>query len=258
MKLSVIIPAYNNLPGVLVALNSLRALAADNSQIEYIVADDASPDVQYAALVPKEIATVYRNPANVGFGANCNLGAARATGDVLFFVNQDVQAVPEFSRGWDAALLAAFDDPAVGIVGARLLFPDGRVQSAGGLFDGACQPFHPCLGWSQVNHPDVATGREMPWVTGAAMAVRKWVWQTLGGFDLEYRHGYWEDVDLCCRAREKHIKVLYEPNITLIHSVGSTGGNPMFMKNATVFYRRWVETKRIKPNVPTIYEHFWA
>lgn len=258
MKLSVIIPAYDNLAGVLTALNSLRALATDNSCIEYLVQDDASPNVYYPAVVPPEIASVQRNDVNVGFGANCNLAARRADGDVLFFVNQDVYAVPEWSRGWDNALLAAFDEPRVGIVGARLLFPDGRVQSAGGRFDGALQPYHPCLGWTQPRHPEVATAREMPWVTGAAMAVRRWVWETLGGFDSAYERGYWEDVDLCCRARERRIVVWYEPSVTLIHSVGSSGGNPMFMRNAQVFYQRWVATGRLRADVPLIMEHFWV
>lgn len=258
MKISVIIPAYNDLPGVLTCLNSLRALASDNSGIEYLVQDDASPDVEYKALIPHEIATVQRNEANCGFAQNCNNGAARARGDVLLFVNQDVYGVPQFSQGWDIPLREAFDDPRVGIVGARLLFPDGRVQSAGGRFDAARQPFHPCLGWSQVNHPDVSTARDMPWVTGAAIAVRRWVWETLGGFDPVYVRGYFEDVDLCCKAWDAGIRVRYEPAITFIHSVGSTGGNPMFMKNAQTFKARWVDTRKVMPDVPVVMERWWA
>ena len=261
MKISVIIPAYNNLPGVLTALNSLRALASDNSQIEYLVQDDASPDVEYAALIPHEIASVQRNPSNVGFAQNCNLAAGRATGDILLFVNQDVYGVPEHSQGWDVPLRACFEDEdhlRVGIVGARLLFPDGRVQSAGGQFDAACQPYHPCLGWSQINHPAVDTARDMPWVTGAVMSVRRWCWDALGGFDTVYQGGYFEDVDLCCKAREKHIRVFYEPAVTFIHSVGSTGGNPRFMTNAATFKQRWVDTKKVNSDVPVIMERFWV
>jgi len=258
MRISVIIPAYDNLPGVLTALNSLRALADDNSRIEYLVQDDASPNVNYMALVPHEIASVQRNESNVGFAQNCNAAAARATGDILFFVNQDVWAIDTHSRGWDTALREAFEDVRVGIVGARLLFPDGRVQSAGGRFDGALQPYHPCLGWEHINHPDVATARDMPWVTGAAIAVRRWVWDTLGGFDTAYVRGYFEDVDLCCRAREAQIRVLYDPAVTLIHGVGSTGGNPQFMANAKTFFDRWVKPRKLRADVPTIQVNFWA
>lgn len=257
-RISVIIPAYNNLAGVLMALNSLRALATDNTRVEYLVQDDASPEVDYRALIPHEIASVQRNEHNVGFGANCNIAARRSSGDILFFVNQDVYGVPEWSQGWDVVLRGAFEAPQIGVVGPRLLFPGGSVQSAGGKFDAAMQPYHPCLGWTQAHHPEVGTAREMPWVTGAAFAVRRWVWETLGGFDEVYEHGYFEDVDFCCRAREHRIVIWYEPGITLIHRVGDTGGNPMFAHNAEIFYRRWVATGRLRADVPVIMVHYWA
>jgi GT2 family glycosyltransferase len=256
MRLSVIIPAYNNLPAVLTCLNSLQALASEPH--EYLVQDDASPEVQYQALIPPQLAQVARNATNVGFAQNCNLAAQRATGEVLLFVNQDVYAHPDFSQRWDKALLAPFDDPKVGIVGARLLFPDGRVQSAGGRFDAAGHPFHPCLGWKGINHPEVSTARDMPWVTGAALAVRRWVWDTLGGFDPAYVGGYFEDVDLCCRARIRGLVVRYQPSFTLIHSVGSSGGNPQFMVNAEIFKERWVDTMKVTPDVSVLIERWWA
>lgn len=259
MKISVIIPAFDNLPAVLTALNSLRALAADLSQCEFLVQDDASPNVFYPALLPPEIASVERNPENLGFAGNCNMAARRATGDILAFINQDVWAAPKVSRGWDAALRAAFErDPQVGVVGARLLFPDGRVQSAGGGIDGAGHPYHPCLGWSDVNHPEVATSRECQWVTGAALAVRRDVWQAVGGFDTAYIGGYFEDASLCFEVRERGWKVWYEPAVTLVHSVGSTGGNPRFTQNAMRFKARWVDTKKAKPEVPMVMVRFWA
>jgi len=258
-KISVIIPAYNDLPGVLTTLNSLRALAADNTQVEYLVQDDASPNVLYPALVPAEIASTQRNENNVGFGQNCNTAAKRASGEILFFVNQDVYGAPEFSAGWDAKLYGVFEqDRRIGVVGVRLLFPDGKVQHAGGRFDGALQPFHPCLGWTEVNHPDVMTERDMPWVTGAAFAVRRDVWAGLEGFDPVYVGGYFEDVDFCCRARDEGYRVRYTPAVTLIHSVGGSGGNPHFMKNAQAFHKRWVLPKRVRSDVPVVMEHFWA
>lgn len=259
MKISVIIPAFDNLPAVLTCLNSLRALAADPANIEWLVQDDASPNVLLPALIPPEVASVERNESNLGFAPNCNRAAKRATGDVLFFVNQDVYGVPQVSRGWDAALRAAFEgDPQIGVVGARLLFPNGTVQSAGGGIDGACQPYHPCLGWGDVNHPQVATSRECQWVTGAAIAVRRETWQAVVGFDPAYERGYFEDVDLCFKAREKGWAVVYEPAVTLIHSVGSTGGNPLFMRNATLWKQRWADTRKAKAEVPTIMVRFWA
>jgi len=255
VKLSVIIPNYNDLQGVLTALNSLLALASGTIDIEWLVQDDASPDYNALGVIPPALASVARNNENVGFAMNCNFGASRATGDVLFFLNQDCFGVPEWSRGWDKALVAAFDDEAVGIVGARLLFPDGKIQSVGGLFDAKRQPFHRCLGWSNPLHPQANTPEYVSWVTGAAMAVRRSVWEQLRGFDPVYGRGYWEDVDFAVRAQLIGHKVWYEPRCTLIHTVGSTGGNPDFMKNAQTFREKWESF--IEPDVAAIMERFW-
>ena len=193
MTLSVIIPAYNALDKVLRCLNSLQAGAHENNK--YIVQDDASPNVLFPACVPLCAAITYRNEYNRGFPGNCNEGAKHAQADVLFFVNQDVYAVPQFSRGWDTALLNVFDDPQVGVVGARLLFPNGTIQSVGGLFDGKGHPFHRCLGYSNLAYPGVALPKEVRWTTGAAFAVRRSLWEQIGGFDTAYGRGYFEDVD---------------------------------------------------------------
>lgn len=258
--LSIIIPAYNDLPAVLTCVNSLRGLSANASAHQWLVQDDCSPAVFLPALIPPEAASTERNPENLGFGPNCNKAAQRAQGDILFLVNQDIYAVPGLSEGWDTALLAAFDaDPQVGIVGARLLFPDGRVQSAGGLWDAACQAYHPYLGWQNINYPGVATPTERSWVTGAALAIRREAWDRVGGFDPGYLRGYWEDADLCCQVREAGFKIWYEPRVTLIHTVGSTGGNAeYFGKNAQRFKSKWVDTRKIHPDVPTIQVRYWA
>lgn len=261
--ISVIIPAYDHLDGVLRCLNSLRALAANpnGAPHTYYVQDDASPNTFYPGLIPDEIASLERNETNLGFAANCNKAAQRAiekaTGDILLFVNQDVQAVYGWSDGWDAALLAAFADPRVGIVGARLLFPTGAIQSVGGVFDQLGQPAHRCLGWANPHYPACATAREVEWVTGAALAVRRAVFQALGGFDEGYVKGYFEDVDLCLRARLAGWNVWIEPRCTLIHSVGSTGGSPYFAQNARRFKQRWVDSGIVKPGTTPARQRFW-
>jgi GT2 family glycosyltransferase len=256
VDLSIVIPAYNDLPGVLTCLNSLRAYAVHPN--EYLVQDDASPDLLFPAVIPPEIASVQRNDQNVGFGINCNTGALRAHGDVLFFCNQDVYAPDNaaWSAGWDAHLLAAFEDPTVGIVGPRLLFPDGRIQSAGAQFDAKCQPVHRCLGYSNPHHEEVSTPREVSWTTGAALAIRRDLFMELGGFDAAYR-AYFEDTDLCLRARAAGYKIMYWPKCTLIHRVGSTGGSPHFQASARTFFERWVKTDQVKADLHLVTERFW-
>lgn len=255
MKLSVVIPAFNGLDLVLRCLNSLQALAS--GPCEYLVQDDESPSVFYPGLIPPQMASVERNAANLGFAGNVNAGVARATGDVLFIVNQDVQAVYGWSEHWNEALLAPFEDAAMGMVGARLLHTNGAIQSAGGVIDANCQPWHRYLNYSNPHAPEVSTPGEVSWVTGAAMAIRADLFRQLGGFDTAYVNGYWEDVDLSMKVRQAGYRIWYEPRCTLVHAVGSTGGNPNFLKNALLWKSRWVDTGFVKPEVSYVHVRYW-
>ncbi len=262
-SISCIIPAYNHLAEVLACLTSLQAFASKTVPIEFIVADDCSNEVFLPAVIPHCAAKVIRRPENGGFAANANTGASFATGDILFFVNQDVLAVgldadgQPLSQDWDIALVNAFNDPLVGIVGAKLLFPDGRVQNAGGLYDSRCQPFHIGLGYSNHRYWEVNTPREVSWTTAAAIAIRSEVFKQLGGFDEAYERGYFEDVEIAVKARLAGFKVWYEPRCAFVHTVGTSGGSPTFAKNAVLFRERWVDTKIVKPDVEVVKERFW-
>lgn len=257
MKLSIIMPVYQDLVAAHMCLNSLQMFDSTNDN-QYIIQDDTSPNFHGMAVFSQLICEPQRNETNLGFAGNCNAGAARATGDVLFFVNQDVYAVPHWAYGWDYQLLRVFNEqPDVQIVGLRLLFPDGRIQSAGGWYDGKGQPYHRCLGYSNPHAPEVSTPREMSWVTGAALAIRRSTFEKVGGFDTAYERGYFEDVDLCEKVKTLGGKVWYEPRATLIHRVGTTGGNPNFLKNARLFHSRWVANHRVKPDTSAVMENFW-
>lgn len=254
--LSVIIPAYEHLAEILKCINTLALTMTGDCEL--IVQDDCSPSVNLCDSLLPTGAQVARNAVNVGFAANANAGARRANGDLLFFVNQDTYATLERSKGWDAALIKAFDNPEIGIVGARLLFPDNRIQSAGGLFDGRFAPFHRCLGYSDPDYHEVSTPCEVSWVTGAALAIRRTLFEGVGGFDEAYQRGYFEDVDLCMKARERGFKVWYEPTCTLYHRVGTTGGNPEnFSRNAQLFKRRWVDSGKIAADTNVVAVRYW-
>lgn len=258
MNLAVVIPAYEKVSDVLVCLNSLRALSSDASRIAWHVQDDGSPSVNFPRVIPREVASCTRNDLNLGFAGNANLGAfdamQRYRPDVLFFANQDVYAVTEWSMGWDVSLLAAFEDPLVGVAAPRLLFPNGSIQSAGGVFDAIGQPTHRCLGWT---NPRVCDDPEdVPWATGAALAVRADLFMQLGGFDEGYRM-YFEDVSLGVRVREAGKLVRYQPSCTLMHSVGSTGGSPYFQASALRFKKEFVDSGRVKPGTLTPTVRYW-
>ena len=263
MRLSVVIPAYNALEDVLTCLQSLQAFASRQVDIEFIVADDASPDVKYANLLPPCAAKVVTREVNGGFAVNANTGASFAEGDVILFCNQDIFAVAAdaynrpLSVNWDITLMQAFDNPQVGIVGAKLLFPDGRIQSAGGSYDAHCQPFHRCLGYANHVYAECNTPEAVSWVTGAALAIRKPLFTAVGGFDEGYVRGYFEDVAICERAKECGATVWYEPRFQLVHKVGTTGGNPLFMQNAMRFHEQWVKSGKVKPDTHAIKANWW-
>lgn len=269
MLLSVIIPAYEHLEEVMVCLTSLQTFASRQVQIEFIVSDDASSSVYLPGCIPACAARTVRTPENVGFAGNINHGASFAHGDILFFVNQDVFAAGEgalhepLSQNWDVALMQAFDDPDVGIVGARLLFPPNErgeicIQNAGGSYDGHCQPIHRFIGYSQYWLEEYSTPECVSWTTGAALAIRRELFQQVGGMDTSYIKGYAEDVELCCRVAELGKKIWYEPRCTLIHRTGTSGGNPeYFHKNLMLWHSRWVATKKVKPDTSVVSPLGW-
>ena len=255
MNLSIIIPAYNNVVEVLECLNGMQALAAENAAVQYLVQDDCSPACDFRKLIMPYAASVVRNERNRGFSANCNAGAARASGDVLCFVNQDIEA-NQYSQVWDTVIRAAFQDEHVGIVAPRLLFPDGKIQSAGGIYDAHLQPHHRCIGYSNLDYWEVNTPEVVSWVTGAFLCIRRDVFQLIGGFDEAYV-SYFEDVDLCERVKAAGFTIWYEPRISFTHKVATTGGSPHFMNSALTFKTRWVDTRKVKADVPVQLERWW-
>jgi GT2 family glycosyltransferase len=251
-SLSVIIPAYNCLDQVLRCYHSVR-VTTDPALTEVLIQDDASPDYDGPLVLGPDC---QRNPQNLGFPGNCHAGAGRARGDVLFFLNQDTTAT---SPGWDVTLLALFEaEDTCAAAGPTLLFPDGRVQSAGGAYDAACQPYHLALGYANPDWEPIHTPRPVSWVTGAAFAIRRAAWEQLGGFDRAYGRGYFEDVDLCVRVRLAGWDVWHEPRVRFYHAVGSTGGNARFRQNVMEFRRRWVESGIVQPDVRAVKERFWV
>lgn len=254
--LSIIIPAYERVSEVMECLLTLQATQV--GRIQYIVSDDASPSVDLRTCIPPERATVVRRSENGGFAANANTGALFGEGSILVFCNQDVTAIPGgVSSGWDNHLLAAFDDPQIGIVGAKLLFPESNgIQSAGGLYDVRGTPYHRNLGWADHCHQEVNTPRDVSWVTGALLAIRRDLFLQAGGFDIGYR-AYFEDVALCATVRELGYRVRYEPKAVFYHRVGTSGGSERFRESALRFRDAWVNSGRIKADVNVVKARYW-
>ena len=161
--------------------------------------------------------------ANSGFIASCNRGAENARGKYLIFLNNDTHVKP----GWLTALLDTFaEEPRAGIVGSKLLYPDGRLQEAGGII------WQDASGWNygkfdDAQKPEYNFLREVDYCSAAALMVPKALFVSLGGFDSRYAPGYYEDTDLAFKVRQAGYKVLYQPLSEVIHYEGVTGGTDL-------------------------------
>ena len=158
---------------------------------------------------------VVEYPAAFNWSKLNNLGAAAAAGEYLLFLNDDVEAV---EPRWLHALLEHAERPEVGVVGPRLLYPDGRVQHAG-LFlhdrDGR-HAFRFAEAGDVGRFGLAAAQRNVAGLTGACLLMRRAVFEELGGFD-EGHSVVNNDLDLCLRVWKAGLRVVYTPHATLIH-----------------------------------------
>ncbi|HET7798311.1 MAG TPA: glycosyltransferase, partial [Nevskia sp.] len=216
---SIVIPVYNKIDYTIACLRSL-AEHAGAAAFEVIVVDDASSDTTAERLARVGGIRVIRNAQNVGFVGSCNAGAGAARGDFVLFLNNDTVVTP----GWLEALLRCFDEePDAGLVGAKLVYPDGRLQEAGGII------FADGSGWNYGRFDDPADPRynfrrEADYCSGAAILIRRELLGRLGGFDTRYAPAYYEDTDLAFAVRAAGLKVFYEPRAVVVHFEGVTAG----------------------------------
>ncbi|AMK18960.1 glycosyltransferase [Sphingobium sp. MI1205] len=183
-----------------------------------------------------------------------NAVAEGTSEELLVFANNDVAML---TPRWDRHLRAQLGRSDVGIVGSRLLYPDGSVQHAGmlmGLADGS--PRHETGKDADDITSRLDRVRAVPAVTGAFMGVRREVFQRLGGFDAGQFAIAYNDVDLCLAARAVGLKVLYDPGIELIHYESRTRGfNDNRLKIAwdqgelRSLYEKWGEALLRNPHV---------
>ncbi len=240
-RASLIIPVYNHAAHTLACV---RALAAHPPRIacEIIVVDDGSSDQTEAWMTQVAGLRFHRRARNGGFIAACNDGATLARGEFLVFVNNDTVPQP----GWLDALLDTFrTQPNAGLIGAQLLTPDGRLQEAGGVVfaDGSAWNYGR---FASPDDPRYASLREADYCSGAAIAIRRALFQQLGGFDTRYAPAYYEDTDLAFAVRAAGQQVWYQPAARVVHWEGVTAGTDAGsgakayqIRNRGIFLQKW-------------------
>jgi GT2 family glycosyltransferase len=228
MKFSVIIVNYASWPLTVRCVESLYA--TDYGDFEVVVVDNdrlKPPELLYPVHL-------IRNEENLGFARACNQGIASSTGDLTILINPDAVVEESF---FERVQEFFEDNPSVGIVGPRIVYSDGRLQltarrelsAVSGLLGrtSLLTRLFPKSSLVKSQFPavtELARPTAVDWVAGACMVVRRQALEEIGPFDEQF-FMYFEDADLCRRAREASWSVYYVPEVEVVHHAGASSRN---------------------------------
>ncbi len=220
-RVSVVIPTLDHLADVVRCLESIE-LAADTTAIEVILVDDGSTVENAAAFDSIAGLRVIHRPSNSGFAGACTAGVEAGRGEHIMLLNNDTRVI----SGWIDSLVDELDEhPNTGAVGSMIIREDLLLQESGVIVwsDGS--------GWQYGNgkspyEPQYRFRRVVDYCSGAALLVRRSVWDRLDGFDDRFAPAYYEDTDLCFEIRELGLDVVVRPDSMVIHAEGSSSRDP--------------------------------
>jgi len=234
--ISILIPTAGRGQRILRCLETIRARSTF-SHYEIIVVDNGElpADIEAALLGVRRL-TLF---ARFNFAANLNAAARAAKGAYLLFLNDDIEVI---ASHWLEGLLECAFEPGVGAVGAKLLFPDGRLQHSGvAIVDG--NPWHPAYGEPAASAPPAV--REWVAVTGACLLTPRSLFLASGGFDERFSLNY-NDVDYCLRLHELGWRILCTPHAELIHyeAMDRPGNSTVRPWELALFKQLWGDNYR--------------
>lgn len=240
-KVSIIIPVYNEFH---YTYNCLKSILRNSGEVTYeiIIANDCSTDLTTDIEKIVENITVITTDKNVRFLLNCNNAANYAKGEYILFLNNDTQV----QDNWLEPLVDLIEsNDKIGMVGSKLVYPDGKLQEAGGILwkDGSA--------WNYGNRrnpeaPEFNYVKEADYISGAAIMIKRKLWNEIGGFDKQFAPAYYEDTDLAFEVRKHGYLVKYQPLSVIVHFEGISNGTDVdsgqkhYQKvNAQKFYDKW-------------------
>lgn len=241
---SIIIPTKDRLLYLQRAVESIRELTS-YTHYKLVIVDNDSNDPAtlqyYEQLTPSPDIRILKYPGSFNFSKALNLGARESQGEIFLFLNNDIQIIdPE----WLTELVRWAMLPGVGIVGARLLYPHGEIQHAGivvGMEGHASHVFNHMAEKSDGIFGSTDWYRNYSAVTGACMAMRRQVYDEIGGFDEDYQLVF-SDVAICLQALQHGYRVVYNPFARLIHHEGRSRSNYIPSKDIAIGYNQFWDT----------------
>ncbi len=220
-QVSILIPVYNKLS---VTLNCIQSIYEHTdfelNPYEIVLADDCSTDeTRHISKYVQGLKHI-KQPRNLGFLKNCNEAAQECDGEFIVLLNNDTLVQPD----WLPSLTQCISsDKKIGMVGPKFLFENGTLQEAGGII------WSDASGWNwgrglDPTLPEYNYVRDVDYISGACILLRKKLWKTLGGFDEAFAPAYYEDTDLAFRVRASGYRVCYQPLSRVVHLEGASHG----------------------------------
>ena len=253
--LDIIIPVYGEFDFLDTCVSKIPEAVGD-LKYRIMVIDNGSPDKERAKTFFETHPGILRTTlqSNVGYPRACNILMSKCNSELVLLVTPDVWYQKD-------AIKVLYDkmkaDPQIGIMGPKLLFPEGspwgpagKIQHAGIEMSIEGNPVHEFIGWS-VDHPKANIPCEVFALTGATLMIRRSAWLKVGGYFEGYGTGTFEDVEMCLTVHELGYKIMYEPTAVATHHVGASKSQYNLQGNQQVFMIRcgkmilWTEWRRL-------------
>jgi len=223
---SIIIPVHNNINYTYNCINSILK-AEDSISYEIIISNDKSSD-DTKFLISKYFKNstniyIHNNNKVYNFLLNCNKAVKKARGKYILFLNNDIIV----HKYWLSYLLILIDsNENIGMVGSKFIYPNGTLQEAGGIIWSNGGGLNFGLG-NNADMPEYNYVKEVDYISGASIMIRKSAWYEIGGFDKRYNPAYYEDTDFAFELRKHGYKVMYQPLSVVEHYEGISNGKDL-------------------------------